>query len=232
MTGLPPPLRTRAPVRTRPRLAGHRRSRYYPPPPESRRRPGCVNTPAGSVSSHDRHRPPDGHPATPYRAGEVWRGSNVESIRCGQCGALLFRASPEALRGPLEIKCRRCGTITCELRAPCATRQHSRRGRAVAVDVLTAGAGGCPHSCTGITRPRSEASARVPFNSGWRAEGDARRAGWSSAAFSVDARRGTPGWVCRCPFRDRCADARAWGGRLPEILAFTCIRKTVRYDSP
>lgn len=35
----------------------------------------------------------------------------MESIRCGQCSALLFRAAPEALRGPLEIKCRRCGTI-------------------------------------------------------------------------------------------------------------------------
>ena len=35
----------------------------------------------------------------------------MESIRCGQCAALLFRVSSEALRGPLETKCRRCGMI-------------------------------------------------------------------------------------------------------------------------
>ena len=35
-----------------------------------------------------------------------------------------------------------------------------------------------------------------------------------------------------CPLGDRCADTRASCGRLPEMLAFTCIRKTVRYNSP
>ena len=35
----------------------------------------------------------------------------MESIRCGQFGAPMFRASLKALRGPLEIKCRRWGTI-------------------------------------------------------------------------------------------------------------------------
>ncbi|OYW52655.1 MAG: hypothetical protein B7Z30_15500 [Rhizobiales bacterium 12-68-15] len=34
----------------------------------------------------------------------------MENIRC-RCGALLFRAAPGALRGQVEIKCRRCGTL-------------------------------------------------------------------------------------------------------------------------
>jgi phage FluMu protein Com len=33
-----------------------------------------------------------------------------EGIRCS-CGALLFRAAGGALRGAVEIKCRRCGTL-------------------------------------------------------------------------------------------------------------------------
>lgn len=36
---------------------------------------------------------------------------NVESIRCGSCSALLFRAGNNAIKGVIEIKCRRCGTI-------------------------------------------------------------------------------------------------------------------------
>ena len=40
-----------------------------------------------------------------------------------------------------------------------------------------------------------------------------------------------PTW-CGCPLGDRPADARPWCARLREMLAFTCITKTVRYDSP
>jgi len=39
------------------------------------------------------------------------RADPLQDIRCGQCGALLLRAGAEAARGPLQIKCRRCGTI-------------------------------------------------------------------------------------------------------------------------
>ena len=35
----------------------------------------------------------------------------MRDIRCGQCGALLLKAGADALRGPLQVKCRRCGTI-------------------------------------------------------------------------------------------------------------------------
>ncbi|MBY0393957.1 MAG: Com family DNA-binding transcriptional regulator [Novosphingobium sp.] len=34
-----------------------------------------------------------------------------ESIRCGACNALLFRADIGALAGAIEIKCRRCRQI-------------------------------------------------------------------------------------------------------------------------
>ncbi|WP_159602636.1 Com family DNA-binding transcriptional regulator [Starkeya nomas] len=34
----------------------------------------------------------------------------MKDIRCG-CGALLFRAAGGALRGVVEIKCRKCGTL-------------------------------------------------------------------------------------------------------------------------
>ncbi|MBS7555648.1 Com family DNA-binding transcriptional regulator [Ancylobacter dichloromethanicus] len=34
----------------------------------------------------------------------------MKDIRCS-CGALLFRAAGGALRGAVEIKCRRCGTL-------------------------------------------------------------------------------------------------------------------------
>ena len=53
----------------------------------------------------------------------------MESIRCGTCGAVLFRLSLEALRGPLEIKRRRCGTINRLLRAtnPRQSATGSRR---------------------------------------------------------------------------------------------------------
>ena len=36
---------------------------------------------------------------------------SVEEIRCGSCRALLFKAGAAAVQGPLEIKCRRCGTL-------------------------------------------------------------------------------------------------------------------------
>lgn len=32
----------------------------------------------------------------------------TESVRCGKCRALLFKAAPGAIRGLIEIKCRRC----------------------------------------------------------------------------------------------------------------------------
>ncbi|WP_367115951.1 Com family DNA-binding transcriptional regulator [Xanthobacter sp.] len=34
----------------------------------------------------------------------------MENVRC-RCGALLFRTERGAIRGRLEIKCRRCGTL-------------------------------------------------------------------------------------------------------------------------
>jgi phage FluMu protein Com len=34
-----------------------------------------------------------------------------QPVRCGKCGALLFRAKPNALADLIEIKCRRCGTF-------------------------------------------------------------------------------------------------------------------------
>ncbi|WP_425353815.1 Com family DNA-binding transcriptional regulator [Ancylobacter gelatini] len=34
----------------------------------------------------------------------------MKDIRC-RCGALLFRADAGALKGAVEIKCRRCGTL-------------------------------------------------------------------------------------------------------------------------
>jgi phage FluMu protein Com len=34
-----------------------------------------------------------------------------ESIRCGSCRALLFKASPNAIAAAIEIKCRRCRQI-------------------------------------------------------------------------------------------------------------------------
>jgi phage FluMu protein Com len=34
----------------------------------------------------------------------------MESIRCGQCSALLFKAAPKAVAGNIEVKCRRCGS--------------------------------------------------------------------------------------------------------------------------
>ncbi|BAQ16931.1 Com family DNA-binding transcriptional regulator [Methyloceanibacter caenitepidi] len=36
---------------------------------------------------------------------------SLESIRCGKCAALLFKAAAKALSGRLEIKCRRCGHL-------------------------------------------------------------------------------------------------------------------------
>ncbi|NEW96898.1 Com family DNA-binding transcriptional regulator [Rhodopseudomonas sp. BR0G17] len=35
----------------------------------------------------------------------------MEPIRCAQCRALLFRAAGGAIAAPVEIKCRRCGSI-------------------------------------------------------------------------------------------------------------------------
>ena len=32
-------------------------------------------------------------------------------VRCSGCAALLLRAARSAISGPVEIKCRRCGTI-------------------------------------------------------------------------------------------------------------------------
>ena len=34
-----------------------------------------------------------------------------ESIRCGKCRALLFKAAPHAVAGTIEIKCRRCKSV-------------------------------------------------------------------------------------------------------------------------
>ncbi|MCH8076922.1 MAG: Com family DNA-binding transcriptional regulator [SAR324 cluster bacterium] len=50
----------------------------------------------------------------------------MEEIRCGSCRALLFKAGEAALQGPLEIKCRRCGTVN-HLRP---TRPPTERPRA------------------------------------------------------------------------------------------------------
>ncbi|WP_206598977.1 Com family DNA-binding transcriptional regulator [Pseudovibrio sp. WM33] len=35
----------------------------------------------------------------------------MESTRCGYCNALLFKNEPGAIVKPIEIKCRRCGTL-------------------------------------------------------------------------------------------------------------------------
>ncbi|QLP96943.1 MAG: Com family DNA-binding transcriptional regulator [Rhodoblastus sp.] len=35
----------------------------------------------------------------------------METIRCARCRALLFKAEAGALRGALEIKCRRCAAM-------------------------------------------------------------------------------------------------------------------------
>ena len=189
MTGLPPRLRPRAPVRTCPRLAGPLGSattRRLPNPDGGRGastpQPGAF-PPTTAIGRLPAIPPPrtgrvkcGGVRAwSPYAADSAVRSCSERAPR--PC---------EVLRDPLEIKCRRCGTIN-----------HLRATRP------------CPHFCTGIARPRSQACAREPFNSGWWAEGDALRAGWSSVAFSVDVRCGTPGWVCRCPFGDGSADGRS-----------------------
>jgi phage FluMu protein Com len=36
----------------------------------------------------------------------------METIRCGGCAALLFKAKPAAIAGEIEIKCRRCRRLT------------------------------------------------------------------------------------------------------------------------
>lgn len=41
----------------------------------------------------------------------------MESIRCGKCRALLLKAANDAIKGIVEIKCRRCGTLN-SLRPP------------------------------------------------------------------------------------------------------------------
>lgn len=53
----------------------------------------------------------------------------METIRCGGCAALLFKASPRALAGRIEIKCRRCGRIN-HLRPiePTPERRERRNG--------------------------------------------------------------------------------------------------------
>lgn len=35
----------------------------------------------------------------------------MEEVRCGSCDALLFRIDSFAIKGRLEIKCRRCRTL-------------------------------------------------------------------------------------------------------------------------
>jgi len=35
----------------------------------------------------------------------------LDSIRCGKCRALLFKARAGAIKDIIEIKCRRCGTL-------------------------------------------------------------------------------------------------------------------------
>ncbi|MEW6124758.1 MAG: Com family DNA-binding transcriptional regulator [Pseudomonadota bacterium] len=50
----------------------------------------------------------------------------MENIRCTRCGALHFRAAHGALRGVVEIKCRRCGTVTV-LRPPEPTPERQER---------------------------------------------------------------------------------------------------------
>ncbi|OYX14830.1 MAG: hypothetical protein B7Z15_02630 [Rhizobiales bacterium 32-66-8] len=50
----------------------------------------------------------------------------MENIRCGTCSALLFRSARGALRGTVEIKCRRCGTLN-SLRPTEATPERRER---------------------------------------------------------------------------------------------------------
>ncbi|MBK5960935.1 hypothetical protein CCR97_22410 [Rhodoplanes elegans] len=53
-------------------------------------------------------------PSRLWRAAHGWHDSrpmSVETIRCARCRALLFRATAGAIAGPVEIKCRRCGTF-------------------------------------------------------------------------------------------------------------------------
>ena len=62
----------------------------------------------------------------------------MESIRCGDCRALLLKADTVALRGRIQIKCRRCGAIN-HVRAsgsgterPCAPEEAMPRGKETA----------------------------------------------------------------------------------------------------
>lgn len=52
----------------------------------------------------------------------------VETIRCARCAALMFKAEAGALRGTLEIKCRRCGAMN-SLRPVEAARSERRSER-------------------------------------------------------------------------------------------------------
>ncbi|MGS4886071.1 Com family DNA-binding transcriptional regulator [Roseibium sp. MB-4] len=36
----------------------------------------------------------------------------MEEIRCGSCRRLLMKSAKNAIIGPVEIKCPRCGTLT------------------------------------------------------------------------------------------------------------------------
>ncbi|WP_394088778.1 Com family DNA-binding transcriptional regulator [Xanthobacter autotrophicus] len=49
----------------------------------------------------------------------------MENIRCC-CGALLFRTDRGAIRGRLEIKCRRCGTLNALRPSEPATERPER----------------------------------------------------------------------------------------------------------
>lgn len=37
----------------------------------------------------------------------------MEEIRCGSCRKLLMKAAGQAILGPVDIKCPRCGTMNC-----------------------------------------------------------------------------------------------------------------------
>ncbi|WP_367618326.1 MULTISPECIES: Com family DNA-binding transcriptional regulator [Rhodoplanes] len=77
-------------------------------------------------------------PSRLWRAVHGWHSADrlsVETIRCAHCRALLFRATAGAIAGPVEIKCRRCGTFNVLRPSEPSPERHERP---------TSGETGCP----------------------------------------------------------------------------------------
>ncbi|RAI40543.1 hypothetical protein CH338_06030 [Rhodoplanes elegans] len=93
-------------------------------------------------------------PSRLWRAAHGWHDSrtmSVETIRCARCRALLFRATAGAIAGPVEIKCRRCGTFNV-LRPSEPSRERPERP--------SSGDPGCPSNAGPSGRPRSSSATR------------------------------------------------------------------------